>query len=302
MVGVLLLAARCRDLALREDLAAVLGIRRVAGNGFDGFRQVQGRRIHRVVDTRVTDVAVHIQAFGQTHGARGADAFGCSSSHERRGVERGRRLDGALALGDLAYGCGFRAIDVRHDGVCLGLGFETSRGMRRLEGIVTLAELSSDDPVILGNESHALAFLSDDQRKGRGLDTAGRADVSVTGELHQREVTGKRSAPNKVNVLTRCTGLSQIDVKFDQVIERVGDLFFSERGVTRTGNRRRIVHFLDARKRIGTDELAFAVEVGCNDDGIGFLRQVLKRADDFLFLRQLLDRCIHQVRKRLHLP
>ena len=55
-------------------------------------------------------------------------------------------------------------------------------------------------------------------------------------------------------------------------------------------------------ERIRTDELAFAVEVGRDNDFVGLLGQVLQAANDVFFLRQLLDGRICQIWQRVHLP
>ena len=80
------------------------------------------------------------------------------------------------------------------------------------------------------------------------------------------------------------------------------DLLFRESAVTGAGNRRRGIDLLDARQGIGADQLALAVEVGCDDDGVRLLRQVLQAADDLLLLRELLDGRINQIRQGVHLP
>ena len=80
------------------------------------------------------------------------------------------------------------------------------------------------------------------------------------------------------------------------------NLFLGERGIARTADRSGLVDFLNAAERICADQLALAIEVGRNADAVGLLRQVLQRADDVLFLRQLFDGGIHKVRKRLELP
>ena len=184
--------------------------------------------------------------------------------------------------------------------------------MGRLEGKRALAwcgagllggvEGALDHPVVLGNKRQALTLARHDEGERRRLHAARRAHVAVARELHEGEVAREHRAPDKVDILARCAGGRQIDVKLHEVGERVGNFLFREGGVAgaRDGGGR--VHFLDARERIGADELALAVEVRRDHDGVRLLREVLQAADDFLFLRKFLNRRVDQVRQRVHLP
>ncbi len=69
MVGGFLLAARGVQWSRGKQLLAVRHVGRVAHQVLHGFGQVQRRGIHGVVDARVADEAVHVQALGQAHGA-----------------------------------------------------------------------------------------------------------------------------------------------------------------------------------------------------------------------------------------
>ncbi len=191
---------------------------------------------------------------------------------------------------------------MRHSRIRFSLSLEARCCMGGGECFLAIAERSLDNPEVLGHEGKTLALLCDDQRQGRRLHAAGRAHVAVPGELHQGKVARKNRAPDKVDVLAGSARRGKIGVQRDKVAERMGYLFLGEGGVARAGNRRGIVHFLYARKRIGADKLALAVEVGGDHDGIGLLSQVLQRSDDVLFLRALLYGRIHQIRQGLHLP
>ena len=159
-----------------------------------------------------------------------------------------------------------------------------------------------DHPVVLGDERQALALARHDQRQRGRLHATGAAHVAIAGELHERKVAREHRAPDQVDVLTGCASRCQVRVKFHQVGERVRDLLFREGTVTGAGNRRRGIDLLDARQSIRADQLALAVEVGCDDDGVRLLRQVLQAADDLLFLRKLLDGRVDQIRQGVHLP
>jgi hypothetical protein len=54
--------------------------------------------------------------------------------------------------------------------------------------------------------------------------------------------------------------------------------------------------------RVRADELAFAVEVGRDDNGIRLLREVLDRLDDAALGGILVDRREHELRKRFEVP
>ena len=178
--------------------------------------------------------------------------------------------------------------------------------MGRLEGLGAVAgggagrratvEGTADDPVVLGHKRHALALALDDDGERRRLHTPGGAHVAVAGELHQREVAREHRAPDEVDVAARPAGGGQVVVHGHEVGEGMGDLRLREGGVARPRHRRRGVHLAAARQRVRADELALAVEVGGDDDGVGLLRQVFQGADDVLLFGQLLDGRVDEVR------
>ena len=75
VVGGLLLAAGGVD-GLGKDGLAGGGIGRVSGNGAHHVGQIQRGRVHRVVHAGIRDVAIHVQAFGNAHGARRGEPLG----------------------------------------------------------------------------------------------------------------------------------------------------------------------------------------------------------------------------------
>ena len=131
------------------------------------------------------------------------------------------------------------------------------------------------------------------------MHAAGAAHVAV---LHERQIARERRTPDQIDETARLARRRKVVVERDQVGERVRDLLLRERRVAGAGHRRRRIRLADARQRVRADELALAVEVGGNADGIRLLRKVLERADDVLLLGELLDGRIHQIRQRLHLP
>ena len=157
--------------------------------------------------------------------------------------------------------------------------------MGRLEGERALArcgtglfsgvESALNHPVVLGNKRQTLTLARHDEGERRRLHAARRAHVAVARELHEGEITREHRAPDKVDILARCTGGRQIDVKLHEVGERVGDFLLREGGIAGTRDGGGGIHFLDARERIGADKLALAVEVRRNHDGVRLLGEVL---------------------------
>ena len=302
MVGGLLLAAGRMQGTARKQLLAVGGVRRVARQLFHSSRQIQGRGIDRVVDARIADIAVHVQAFGDAHGACRGNALGGSRRHQGGGIERCRGLLGARALFDACDQGAALALDVLHDSLGACLVFEARGRMGCAELHFGIIEIALDHPIVFGDECQALALALHDERERGGLHPAGAAHIAVTGELHQGEVAGQGGTPDQVDILPGTSRARQIHVHIHQILEGMVDFLLGDRGIARTGNGCGLVRLADARKRIGADQLALAVEVGRNHDAVRLLRQVLERADDVLFLGKLLDGRIDQIRQRIHLP
>ena len=164
MVRLLLVAARGLELSRREQLVAVLGIRRIAREHADDLGQIERRGIHRVVDARIRDVAGHVQTLGDAHRARRADALGSGGGHEARRVERRGRPHRAPLLLDGGHERGLGTLDGIHDRLRCRLGFELLGGMRGLESILALAERALDDPIVLGHERQTLLLARYDER------------------------------------------------------------------------------------------------------------------------------------------
>ena len=302
MVGRFLLAARGNKLAALQQLLAIRTIGRNVGELFHRAFEVERFGIHRVVDTRIGNIAVHVQAFSQAHGACGRKALARGGGHKRRGIERYRSSLRALFLLDGGNHAGSLALNVGHNGIRGLFALEASRRMRCAELIGSMLEVALDHPIVLGNKRHALAFASDDERERRGLHAARAAHVAVTSEFHDGEVAREHRAPNEVDFLAALARRGQILIELHEIREGVRDFFFRDGRIARTEYRRGIVHLFDLAERVRTDELAFAVEVGRDNDFVGLLGQVLQAADDVFFLRQLLDGRICQIRQRVHLP
>ena len=230
----------------RKQLLAIGGIGGIAHDFLHGVCQIERRGVHRVVYAGVADIAIHVQAFCQTHGSRRGKAFSRSCRHKARGVERHGRCHGALALRDGLNTRRGLAFDMGHYRIGFRLSFETRRCMRGDEGVFVFVERAFDYPVIFRNERQALALTGNDKRQGGRLDAAGRTHVAVTGKLHQGKVARKHRTPDEVDVLTRSARTSQIGIERYQVAECVSYLFFGKCGITCTGNRCRVVNFLNA--------------------------------------------------------
>ena len=215
-------------------------------------------------------------------------------------------------LSILGNGCAARALYVGHG--CVGgvLRLEARRLVRGLEGLLAVAggrsggcrrvEGALDRPVVLRHERLTLALAFHDEPQRGGLHAAGRAHVADPGETHDGQVARERRAPDEVDVLARGPGLGEVRVHVHQVAERALDLGLRERRVACSRRWRRLVDLAAARQGVCADQLAFAVEVGRDDDRVGLLRQVLQRADDVLLLGKLLDGRVRKVGQRVHLP
>ena len=303
VVGRLLFAAGGGELGLAKKRLAGRGVLRHLGDGAHAVLEVERARVDGVVHAGIRDEAVHIEALGQAHGSRGADALGRRGGLEARGVEgHGRALSAALALDVLDRGL-MGMGDLAPGGVGGVLLPEAALGVGDLEGVgARVRRLARDHPVVVGHKGHALALALDHEGERRGLDTAGRAGVAQAAEARRGEVARKDGAPDEVDVLAALAGVGEVLVEVDEVREGVVDLGLGEGGVARAGNGHVGVHVADLAQGVGADKLALAVEVGADHDGIGLLCQVLERADDALLGRELLDRGPHEVREARDLP
>ena len=302
MVGRFLLASRGNKLAALQQFLAIRTICRNVGKLFHRAFEIERFGIHRVVDTRIGNIAVHVQAFSQTHSACGRKALARCGGHKRRGIERHRSSLRALFLLDGGNYAGSLALNMGHNGIRGLFALEASRRVRSAELVGGMLEVALDHPIVLGHKRHALALASDDERKRRGLNAARAAHVAVTSEFHDSEVAREHRTPDEVDFLTALARCGQIFIELHEIREGMRDFFFRDGRIARTEYRRGIVHLLDLAERVRADELAFAVEVGRDNDFVGLLGQVLQAANDVLFLRQLLDGRICQIRQRVHLP
>ena len=251
--------------------------------------QIERRRVHGVVDTRVADETRHIEGLGDAHGTRRRDALGRGGSLQRGRRKRRGRLLLARALGHRSDGCRRGAVNMAV--CCLGgiLVGKARRLVRDLKAIVLGRALrgthAANLPIVLGHKRHALALALDHQGKRRRLHAAGRANVAKAAELGERQVTREHRAPDKVDVLTALAGVGQVLVERDEIIEGVRDLGLGKRRVLGAGNRqvrRNLAHLVEG---VRTNQLALAVEVRGDDDTVGLLSQILERTNELLLGR-----------------
>ena len=302
VVGGLGLAARGLHRTGEHLLAYGSKRGRARSQTLDDAFKIKRARIDRIVDTGVRDETAHVKGLGNTHGARGRDALGGSGCLQGRGVERNRGLLLARALGHLGDGARRRVLDMCKCSLRRSLIGKARRLVRNFEFGVSSGAHATNLPIILGDKGHSLALALDDQRKRRSLDATGGTYVAKAAKFGERQVARKHRAPNQVDILAALAGICQILIKLNKIIERSRDLSLDECRVARTRSRHvggNLTHHLEG---IGTDELALAVEVGSDDDGIGLLGQILKDADDLALRRILDDGRPREVREALHLP
>ena len=305
VVGRLLLTAGGLEGLRGQELIAVVGVLRHALEHCHDLGKVERLGIHRVVDTRVGDEAAHVERLGDAHGARRREALGGSGRLQARGVER--RLDGALArllhhVGHTGLACGLRVL-VGARGSRLVL--ETGRGMGDLEFLALLRRCgAAHNPVVLGNKGLALLLTARHKGERGGLHATGAAHVAQAAELGHREVARKHGTPDEVDELARLSGSCQVVVHGHEVLAGKGvlELGLGERRVAGAHHGHVLVDLAHHGHGVRADELALAVEVGCDDDLVGLLRKVLEGADDLLLGRLLHDGRPHEVWEARHLP
>ena len=152
--------------------------------------QIERRRVHGVVDTRVADEARHVEGLGDAHGTRRRDALGRGGSLQRGCRKRRGRLLLTRALGHRGNGRRRSAVNVavrRLGSILVG---KACRLVRDLKAVVLGSTLSGTHaanlPIILGHKRHALALALDHQGKRRRLHAAGRTHVAKTAKLGER--------------------------------------------------------------------------------------------------------------------
>ena len=268
--------------------------------------QIERRRVHGIVDTRVADETGHVEGLGDAHRTRRRDALGRGGSLQRGRRKRRGRLLLARALGHRGNGRRRNAVDMA---VCrLGSIFigKARRLVRNLKAVVLGSTLcgahAADLPIVLGHKRHALALTLDHQGKRRGLHAAGGTHVTKAAKLGERQVTREHRAPNEVDVLTALAGGGQVLVERDKVIEGLRDLGLGKRRILGAGDRqvgRNLAHLVEG---VRTDQLALAIEVRGDDDAVGLFSEVLERTNELLLGRQLNDGRPGEVRQALELP
>ena len=305
VVGRLLLAAGGLEGLRGQELVAVV---RILGHTLEhghDLGKVERLGVHGIVDTRVGNEATHVERLSDAHGTRRREALGGGSRLQARGIER--RLDGALArllhhVGHTGLACGLRVL-VGARGSRLVL--ETGRGMSELEFLALLrGGGAAHNPIVLGNEGLALLLAAGDKGKRGGLHATGTAYVAQAAKLGHREVAREHGTPDEVDELARLAGSRQVVVHGYEVLAGKGvlELRLGERRVAGTHHGHVLIDLAHHGHGVRADKLALTVEVGCDDDLVGLLREVLEGADDFLFRRLLHNGCPHKVRKARHLP
>jgi hypothetical protein len=165
----LLLAPRRRELVLLEQLLGVLAGPLDALEVAEHLAQVQRARVDGVVRSRVRDVAVGVEVFGEPGGPRRAVAEARRRRQERGGVERRRRLARRGLLVDL--GDGRLVGDVLVGLVDLRLFVEAGGAVADGERLAVL-EVYLELPVGHRHEGAALLLALGYEDEGRGLDAA----------------------------------------------------------------------------------------------------------------------------------
>ena len=251
--------------------------------------QIERRRVHGIVDTRVADKTRHVEGLGDAHRTRRRDALGRGGSLQRGGRKRRGRLLLARALGHRGNGRHRNAVNVAVRRLSSILVGKACRLVRNLKAVVLGSTLrgahAADLPIVLGHKRHALALALDHQGKRRRLHAAGGAHVTKAAKLGERQVTREHRAPNEVDVLAALAGVGQILVERDEVIEGLRDLGLGKRRVLGAGNRqvrRNLAHLVES---VRADQLALAVEVRGNNDAVGLFSEVLERANELLLGR-----------------
>ena len=173
--------------------------------------QVERRRVHGVVDTRVADETGHVEGLGDTHGTRRRDALGRGGSLQRGGRKRRGRLLLARALGHRGDGCRRNAVNMAVRRLSSILVGKARRLVSDLKAIVLGSTLrgahATNLPIVLGHKRHALALALDHQGKRRRLHAAGGAHVAKAAKLGERQVAREHRAPDEVDVLTTLAGI-----------------------------------------------------------------------------------------------
>ena len=164
-------------------------------------------------------------------------------------------------------------------------------GVVGLERAVGVAELREQLPERLRHVGAALELALDDQRQGRALHAADGEEVGAEAAAGQRHRAGQRRAPDQVDVLARRAGVGEVVGELVEVAEGALDLVLGQRRVAGAGDRRSraegvrgdvrvdLEHLLE---RLEADQLALAVEVGCDHDLVRALGELAHGLDHVL--------------------
>ena len=213
-----------------------------------------------------------------------------------------RRLARVLAGGHVLDDA--RALRAGERGVRLGLLPELVGGVVRLERAVGMLELREDLPEGLRHVGAALELALDDQAEARALDAADGKEVGAEAARGEGDRAGERGAPDQVDVLAGGAGVGELVGEVVELGERALDLVLRERGVAGALDGRALldqpVDDLGVRlhrllERLVADQLALAVEVGRDHDGVRFLGQLADRLDHVLVGRLGDERRVDQV-------
>ena len=230
VVGGALLAARRRELVLAGEPGRGGGDRLPVRELLQAAAQVERRRVHGVVGARVADEAVEVQRLGGAHGARRRHAGAGGGAHERRGVERRRRL--VLArLGLVAGDLGELHAGAVEGGLHGLLGVEAALGVRHLERLAVALERRLDLPVRHRHEGAPLELAVDDEAQRGRLHAAHGQVVGAVAVRRERHEAREHRAPDEVDVLARVRRLGEVEVDGGGLVERGLDLLRRERRV-----------------------------------------------------------------------
>ena len=173
--------------------------------------QIERRRVHGIIDTRVADETGHVEGLGDAHRTRRRDALGRGGSLQRGRRKRRGRLLLTRALGHRGNGRRLGAVDMavrRLGSILVG---KTRRLVRDLKAVVLGSALrgthAANLPIVLGHKRHALALALDHQGERRRLHAAGRAHVTKAAELGERQIAREHRAPNEVDMLAALAGV-----------------------------------------------------------------------------------------------
>ena len=179
--------------------------------------QIERRRVHGIVDTRVADETGHVEGLGDAHRTRRRDALGRGGSLQRGRRKRRGRLLLTRALGHRGNGRRRDTVDMavrRLGSILVG---KTRRLVCNLKAVVLGGALrgthAANLPIVLGHKRHALALALDHQGERRRLHAAGRAHVTKAAELGERQIAREHRAPNEVDVLAALAGVGQVLVE-----------------------------------------------------------------------------------------